>query len=242
MSYNEYNPSQRLEGIIDSFWSFEDIATGTQRILPDGCMDIIFTTDTNARQPVFISGMMTTFSDVSFDIPTSLFGVRFKPGQLGRITNFPLFELKNESADAQEIVPQITPDTLDQMTSFTTDAGKKAFMEHAIVQLLASKDKNTYITSLINHILASPCPVNVNELVNGLPVSIRQLERTFKAQVGVTLKEFCSINRFNKAKRDIKRNPNKSLLDIAFDHGYYDHSHLTNEFKKLSGSAPSLFR
>ena len=31
----------------------------------------------------------------------------------------------------------------------------------------------------------------------------------------------------------------RSLLDIAFECGFYDHSHLTNEIKKNTGFSPS---
>jgi AraC-like DNA-binding protein len=36
--------------------------------------------------------------------------------------------------------------------------------------------------------------------------------------------------------RDI---PEESLLRIAFELGYYDHAHLTNEFKRYAGIRPS---
>ncbi|QNL48721.1 AraC family transcriptional regulator [Olivibacter sp. SDN3] len=40
----------------------------------------------------------------------------------------------------------------------------------------------------------------------------------------------------------IKRNKGqKNLLDIAFDCGYYDHAHLSNEIKRYTGLAPSQF-
>ena len=70
-------------------------------------------------------------------------------------------------------------------------------------------------------------------------ISLRQLERRFKTIVGVTMKEYHSIIRFNKAKDNIMENPNLSLLNIAFDNGYFDHSHLAKEVNKMSGLNPS---
>lgn len=38
----------------------------------------------------------------------------------------------------------------------------------------------------------------------------------------------------------IKNTPyERSLLDIAFECGYYDHSHLTNEIKRITGLTPT---
>jgi AraC-like DNA-binding protein len=46
--------------------------------------------------------------------------------------------------------------------------------------------------------------------------------------------------RYQSTFQKIRHNPaNKSLLEIAFESGYYDHSHLTNEIKKYTGVAPT---
>lgn len=69
---------------------------------------------------------------------------------------------------------------------------------------------------------------------------MRQLERCFKKHIGITPKEFANIIRFQFAFSKIKHNEQrKSLLDIAFDTGYYDHAHLSNAIKRYTGLAPS---
>ncbi len=45
----------------------------------------------------------------------------------------------------------------------------------------------------------------------------------------------------NTAKA-ISTNKNQSLLQIAFDGGYYDHAHMTHNFKQIAGANPSTFR
>ncbi len=43
MRYREYKPSNELENLIDSYWLIKDLNQfENQRILPDGCADIIF--------------------------------------------------------------------------------------------------------------------------------------------------------------------------------------------------------
>lgn len=67
---------------------------------------------------------------------------------------------------------------------------------------------------------------------------IRQLERNFKKHIGLSPKEYSNIIRFQNALSLIK-NENRSLLDIALECGYYDHSHLVNEIKRNTGFPPS---
>ena len=54
-------------------------------------------------------------------------------------------------------------------------------------------------------------------------------------------KKYSNIIRFQNALNIIKNSSeNRSLLDIAFECGYYDHSHLNNEIKHNTGFPPSL--
>jgi AraC-like DNA-binding protein len=83
----------------------------------------------------------------------------------------------------------------------------------------------------------------------------RQLERRFNEQIGISPKEFINLTRFRQAFVKIQlggiplggappggapQNQHKrSLADIAWECGYYDHAHLTNDFKRYAGSAPT---
>jgi transcriptional regulator GlxA family with amidase domain len=67
------------------------------------------------------------------------------------------------------------------------------------------------------------------------------LERNFKKLIGLSPKEYSNIIRFQNALSLIKNSSQRrSLLDIAFECGYYDHSHLSNEIKQKTGLSPSL--
>jgi AraC-like DNA-binding protein len=96
----------------------------------------------------------------------------------------------------------------------------------------------------------------VEELSRNFHVGNRTMERIFKENVGIPPKEFIKIVRFQEVLRRLRqiRPPDvsnggmqdgspgvseESLLRIAFELGYYDHAHLTNEFKKYAGIRPS---
>lgn len=71
-------------------------------------------------------------------------------------------------------------------------------------------------------------------------LSRRQFERKLKMYSGFSPKEFFNIIRFKNVLKEIEQR-NKSLAQVAMDAGYYDQSHFTNEFKKLSGYNPREF-
>ena len=98
------------------------------------------------------------------------------------------------------------------------------------------------VLSVIESIQSESIPISIENIAKNHCICLRQLERKFKHQVGVTVKEYDRIVRFKKTKNYIKSQQNDSLLHIALQNGYFDHSHLTNEFKQLSGQVPSEFR
>ena len=87
---------------------------------------------------------------------------------------------------------------------------------------------------------ASKGLLTINELSKQNGISPRQLERLFKDFIGLTPKEYSNIIRIQQALALIEsNNNNKALLDIAFECGFYDHSHLTNAIKQHTGFVPS---
>jgi transcriptional regulator GlxA family with amidase domain len=53
---------------------------------------------------------------------------------------------------------------------------------------------------------------------------------------------FAKIIRFDHAKQCMVNFPQKDLLSIAEECGYYDYTHFANDFKAMTGDSPSVFR
>ncbi|WP_317046070.1 helix-turn-helix domain-containing protein [Algoriphagus boritolerans] len=103
------------------------------------------------------------------------------------------------------------------------------------------KTKTTQLQSVINDIHSTNGQISIYELSKRHFTTVRQLERNFKKLIGLSPKEYSNIIRFQYALSLIKKsNQNSNLLDIAFECGYYDHSHLSNEIKRNTGLPPSL--
>src|SRR5689334_8550633 len=100
MKYSQENPDKSLAGYIDAYWTAkgDSINTFTEKILPDGCIDIIFNlgsdclTDNgefNMRgEKVYLVGTMTRFKETRMHSETRLIGVRFKPAGFSAFHRF----------------------------------------------------------------------------------------------------------------------------------------------------------
>lgn len=84
-------------------------------------------------------------------------------------------------------------------------------------------------------------PVNVADLAKHTGLSPRQLERKFRAILGVSPQEFLIKTRVLAACHAL-RHSDAPLADIATDCGFYDQSSFTEHFRRYVGQTPREFR
>lgn len=210
------------------------------RSSPDGCVDIILNTgprfiaDQSAVQlnsgQAYLIGTMTRYKEMVRPPRTRLTGIRFKPG------GFPFF-----------YAPSLLKDTADRVVEFDNrllpaidEAARNlpALLNRFFCDRLASPGQQ--ILTLITAIHQAKGRITVSELAKRNFITIRQLERFFDLHLAIGPKEYINFTRYQTALASIRyEHSRKSLLDIAFECGYYDHAHLANDIKRYTGSAPS---
>jgi AraC-like DNA-binding protein len=80
---------------------------------------------------------------------------------------------------------------------------------------------------------------SVEEVAASVGWSRRQVERRFRAEVGLAPKRFARVVRLQAAARRLRADPAASLARVALDVGCADQAHLTREFVDLAGLPPS---
>lgn len=244
MKHNEAKPCVALATYIHSFWELkgDDSDNQWERIFPDGCPGIVINlggackTDnglaTMDHGKTYVVGAMTSFKDSFIDSNTHLLGVCLKPAVFSSFYNYaPQNELTNHTFE------------FDLRHSF--DIGKinndaNAYLNRYFLDRKGSP--NPQFQSVLNDIHISKGNLSIYEVSKRNFITVRQLERLFKTQIGLTPKEYVKIIRFQSAfsmMSDVSQK--KSLSDIAFECGFYDHAHLTNDIKQHTGFTPSQF-
>ena len=243
MKYIETKPYKKLEPFIHSYWELkgEDSDKQWERIFPDACAGLVMNvgntclTDNGSVSMEFgktyVVGAMTSFKDSFIDSSTHLLGVCFKPATF---TNFYNYAVQNELTDNTLEFEKLNSFNIDKILTNRTNYLNQYFSDRV-------KTKENQLQSILSYIHYSNGKLSIAELSKRNHISVRQLERKFKSQIGISPKEYSNIIRFQNALKIIKNSSeNRSLLDIAFECGYYDHSHLTNEIKRNTGLSPSL--
>ena len=240
--YQEIKPSERLNKVIDSFWTFSKNKNCENfKVLPDTCADLIF--DLKQNKGILL-GIMSNYQLRELAAESDLIGVRFKIEKFGSLSKIPLDKTKNLRVELSEIFPAQDLETVDRLAALENRKDKidllEKFIETSVKQNTQRQDQ--MILSVAEKIRSWKGIVNIGDLANFHQISLRQLERRFKSYIGLTIKEFTNIVRFKNAKKLINSIPETSLLEIAFDSGFFDHSHMNYEFNRISGENPSYFR
>lgn len=81
--------------------------------------------------------------------------------------------------------------------------------------------------------------ITVVDLAWHVNVCVRELERSFVRELGVTPKRFARVARFQSALDARVRCPERSWLEIAVNAGYHDQMHLVHEFATFCGLPPT---
>ena len=240
--YKEIKPSKAIDYVIDTFWTFsKNKSAESFKVLPDTCTDLIF--DLN-RNMAFLSGAMTQYQSRELMTDSEIIGVRFKIEKFSSLSKTPLHYTKNLRVELNEIISSKHLEPLNGLGDFEKIEHKINFLENFIGTLHRQNFHNQeqMVLSSSQNIRSLKGIVNVKELATSHHIGLRQFERRFKSFMGLTVKEFSNIVRFNNAKQSIESLSKSSLLEIAFNTGFFDHSHMTNEFKRISGQNPSSFR
>ena len=70
-------------------------------------------------------------------------------------------------------------------------------------------------------------------------LGLRQFERRFVQQVGVSPKLFARVARFEAALDRMARSPQGLWTEVAHRFGYYDQMHLVHDFSRFTGETPT---
>lgn len=95
------------------------------------------------------------------------------------------------------------------------------------------------LTGFIVANLDSP-PTNA-QMARACGLSVRSLTRKVQDTYGMTPRHFATLTRIQLACQSLAETE-KSLIDIALEHGFADQSSFSTQFKKIVGTTPRQFR
>jgi AraC-like DNA-binding protein len=115
-------------------------------------------------------------------------------------------------------------------------------MEAFVIRLCAgSRDGNRIAGYAAQLIAGGNGMVAMRWLQEELRMTERSLQRLFAEHVGLSPKVYSRVCQFQAAFRQLSIGDFSRLIDIAYDNGYADQSHLIRTFREFTGLTPTEY-
>lgn len=230
MSYREHAPHTALAPWVACTWEREGDGAGPVRVVPDGCIDIVWTEGAGTQ----VVGANTSAFLVVLPVGVQVAGVRMRPGAGAALLGVDAASLR----DARVPLAAVWDDhgrrlgeRLDEIEGDRVGALSAALVARAAH--VAAPDP--LVRAAVGR-LRDP-RARVTALAGELGVSTRQLRRRFESAVGYGPKRLARVLRLQRAL-DAAR-AGEELAGAAATAGYADQAHLTHDCHALAGVAPS---
>jgi AraC-like DNA-binding protein len=240
--YREFPPGPFLAGLVECFWTSTvptpPRTSSFHRVLPDGCMDLLFDFTTVGSRRSSVIGTMTRALTVTTTGPVDLLGVRFRPGGLSAFLTLDAAELTDARVDLTSFWGQLAGE-LWQRLGEATAANRVWLLQEALASRANGRIKvDTFIHHCVARIEAACGALRIGDLEKTTGLSTRQLERKFARHLGISPKTFSRVVRFKSVAAVTARSDPPDWVTLAGDFGYADQPHLVREFKAFSGLTP----
>ncbi len=256
MHYQTFIPHDLLKPYVKYFWLLEGDRNNqhtTQRILPDGCMELIVNygdlfkrihqNDNAEIQPrSFIHGQIRNYIDIQPIDKVGIVGARFFPSRVSPFVRLPVAELNDRAVSLEDIFGNEANRIEERILNEPSASGKIQIAEAFLIQKLLANEKMDYVVErCVNMIIKAKGQVALHELIKQIRISERHLERKFISFVGLSPKSFQRITRFQHVLQLIKQNHFSSFESFSYESGYYDQSHFVKDFKAFTGVNPVAY-
>lgn len=256
MNYQSYHPKADLSAFVKCYWTMEApkaLSYDKQRIVPDGCMEMIFhygdkyrqyeDADSFIVQPnCFVFGQITRPLDIQPTGETNIFSVRFHPEGFSPFSDLPIAAMENRAVPLAELFAEEGLDLEKEMLQQTSIEGRIHVVESFLLKRLGTKEAvDRTVKSSVAVILELNGQLSVEALSEQLQINRRQLERKFSSAIGLSPKQLSKIIRLQGTLKMLANQQFSNLTSIAYDGDYYDQAHFIKDFKEFTGVSPKKF-
>ena len=190
-----------------------------------------------------VVGMSTKYNgDMCFNGKYSFLQILFQPHGLYTLFNASPLEIADKIVWSGDIFNSDIKLLHEQLSEAESAVDMAKLANDWLLQYLNKKRKVNYkdrITITANLITKNAGLINLDTLAEYACMSMRNFERIFISETGMSPKQLCCISRFNNALELKLNNPSTKWTSIAHLSGYFDQMHLVKDFKRFCGEAPS---
>lgn len=217
-------------------------AQGGMDIYPDACANFLFKCSLDDPSLV-VSGVSSSKQHVELEPGATYFG--FKPYSVSGMRKLPFGW---EEVAGKNLVVPCASDVFDRgfleglLMGEGFEERCRRMASYAVDDLSDSDYTPDFVERSEAYICEAAGNLKTSEIGDCVGYSERWCRKRFKESVGVSIKSYSSIMRFQNALRQLVGSTCPSMANVAFENGYFDQPHLTREFKRYADETPLHLR
>lgn len=249
MGLKTFQPSPLLKSYVTAIWDYEDLLgdnNASLSILPDTATYLCFlyadllTTKHKERTYTTRSGLagfQSFRSDLGGLGKVSGVSARLTPWGLNVFCRGIVRECTERRVDCRDIFPKYAIEAIEDNLSVKKTASERVqCVEQFLLSHLNCDHEDLLIQTACRELDKNNGNYPIATLAKTLGLSERSLERRFQIHVGTTPKKYARIVRLRSTI--FQREKLSSWAEVAYAAGYYDQSHMINDFQELYGMSP----
>jgi len=252
----EYPSSAELQPFVQSYWTGDFNTRSThnfsQSVIPNGFVELIihltddhcelFRRNSWGNSPACtLLGLYTKPYAVKFSAHVKVFGIRFNPEGIYNVFGIPTSEFPETFEDMAFVGGPDFATYCARLRECKSMQGRFHLTDAFLLKNLSKHNRLHDYVGAAAAMIRTNSRMRMDTLHERIAISPRQLQREFKARIGISPKVYMRIARMNAIQRYLNTNTIVDLTGLAYAYGFSDQSHLIKEFHALTGSRPGRF-
>jgi AraC-like DNA-binding protein len=229
-----------------------------ERILPTGCAQMIMNLERNYildcpegkpethMAPALIVGQRSVYEIVDPSDMADLIGVVFEPGALPAFLDDAADRVSNDYVPLDDVCGHAGA-LRDRLQELDSPNERLHYLECYLLDKFAARRDggkagvHPAVRFALRELGKSPSMTGVAAVARSTGWSERRFSQIFREEVGFAPKVWCRIQRFQRVVQRLHGGEEVRWPELALACGFYDQSHLANEFRAFSGVSPTTY-
>lgn len=169
---------------------------------------------------------------------TESFAIFLQPLALWQLFRLRLSSFVNRDYDGYTVLGREGHQLWHRMAETTNFEERVKLAESYLLRKALNAQRNSSVMNAAVYMFRAKGTRRLEDVAGHLSLGMRQFERNFLREVGLSPKLYSRVARFQAVLDTRIHHQDTRWADLANDFGYHDQTHMIKDFQKLSGLSP----
>jgi methylphosphotriester-DNA--protein-cysteine methyltransferase len=166
------------------------------------------------------------------------FAIFFQPLAFWQLFRLPTSSLVNHDFDGYAVLGAEADQLWSRLAETATFAERVKVAEAYLLRKAVNAERNSSIMKAALYMFRTKGAVRLDDVASQLSLGLRQFERNFLSEIGLSPKLYSRVARFQTVLETRIQRQDTGWANLANEFGYHDQMHMIKDFQKLSGLTP----